>query len=40
VPVYFGGLDPDAARVQLFAAGKNGAEAVRKTMNRGAVLAS
>ena len=38
VPVYFGGLDPDAVRVELFAAGKNGTTAARRPMNPGAAL--
>jgi starch phosphorylase len=39
VPVYFGGLDPDAVQVELFAAGRNGADSESKLMDRGATLA-
>jgi starch phosphorylase len=38
VPVYFGGLDPDAVRVELFAAGQIGAEPACKPMDRGTIL--
>ncbi len=38
VPLYLGGLDPGALRVELFANGQNGAEPVRKPMDRGASL--
>jgi starch phosphorylase len=39
VPVYFGRLNPDAVRVELFAAGQNGADPDFKPMDRGATLA-
>jgi starch phosphorylase len=38
VPVYFGRLQPDSARVELFANGQNGAQPVRKSMDRGPQL--
>jgi starch phosphorylase len=38
VPVYLGGLDPSAVRVELFAAGRNGDGPLRKAMDRGAQL--
>ena len=38
VPVYFGRLHPDAVRVELFANGQNGAEPVRKPMDKGSEL--
>jgi starch phosphorylase len=39
VPVYLGGLDPDAVRVELYADGLNGSEPVRVVMTRGGKLA-
>ena len=38
VPVYFGRFDPGAVRVELFALGQNGSEAVRKAMDQGPKL--
>jgi starch phosphorylase len=38
IPVHFGGLGPDAVRVELFADGRNGEEPMRKPMDRGAQL--
>ncbi len=38
IPVYLGGLDPELVRVELFAAGRNGEEPLRKVMDRGAEL--
>jgi starch phosphorylase len=39
IPVYLGEMDPDAVRVELFAAGENGADPEHQPMNRGAILA-
>ena len=38
VPVYLGRLAPNDVRVELFASGQNGAQAVRKPMDQGAKL--
>ena len=38
VPVYLGGLDPDAVRVELFANGTNGQGPLLKPMSRGVQL--
>jgi len=38
VPVYFGGLDADAVRVELFAESQNSGEPVRQQMTRGGQL--
>jgi starch phosphorylase len=38
VPVYFGGLNPDAVRVELFAERQNSGEPVRQQMTRGGQL--
>jgi starch phosphorylase len=38
VPVYLGGLDPEAVRVELFANGLNGEAPMRQAMVRGAAL--
>jgi len=38
VPVYLGEVDPSAVRVELFAAGRNGDEPLRKAMDRGVQL--
>jgi glycogen phosphorylase len=38
VPVYFGRLQPDSVRVELFANGQNGGEPVRKPMDQGPQL--
>jgi starch phosphorylase len=37
-PVYFGGLSPDAARVELFAESQDGGEPVRQQMMAGGEL--
>lgn len=38
VSVYFGGLDPNSVRVELYAAGQNGSDPDLKPMDRGAAL--
>jgi starch phosphorylase len=38
VPVYFGGLNPDAVRVELFAESQNSGESLRQQMTRGGQL--
>ena len=38
VPVYFGGLNPDALRVELFAESQDGGDPVRRQMTRGGPL--
>jgi starch phosphorylase len=38
VPVHLGSIDPCAVRVELFAAGQNGEEPLRKAMDRGALI--
>jgi starch phosphorylase len=35
VPVYLGGLDPDAIQVELYAESSNGAAPLRQVMTRG-----